>query len=179
MNEGSAEDLSNMRQVYLMLSSFTHDNDGAFPNEESAVFYLEKQPAPTSSNDYFRQLFVGTGFDDVEELFWIKRASVCNNVPPDKMTSWHGKHGLSRILGRGECGIAYTLNQTMQSNPERILMLSAYKAGTTDFDPGLYGAKESGGQILVTRIDGSAKALNLRNGRPLDETGADLLKDAT
>ena len=84
-----------------------------------------------------------------------------------------------KALEKGECGLAYTMNQSQKSEPERVLLLSAYKAGSSEFDPKLYDSGTSGTKVLVTKVDGSTEIAELDADDILrDEDGDDWLKDA-
>ena len=168
-----AEDLSNMRQIKLALDSFAMDNDGVYPNAETRKFYELPEPSSSTSNDYFRQLFA-SGNTNSERVFWAKGASVCSDNPPDDMTTSSGRFDPEQTLKTGDCGVAYILNQQNTSNPSRPLLLSAFAAGTGNFDLDQYDSK-----VLIVQIDGSAKPTRLPiDGTLMDGDGNDLLDDA-
>jgi type II secretory pathway pseudopilin PulG len=168
-----AQALNNMKQAKLAMDMFAMDNDGVYPNLETHEFYLDGQPQPTTSNEFFRQL-IASGNITSQEIFWVNGADVCNADPPANLPPSIIENDPSLILQKGECGLAYVLDQENTDNPSRPLLMTAFMAGTDRFDPDLYDNK-----VNILRIDGSAKPERLNpGGRVLDGNRDDLLRDS-
>lgn len=166
-----ARDISNLKQVKLTLDSFAMDNDGLYPAEKTHRLHTEGLPGPTSSNDYFRQLFA-SGYLRSRGIFWVENADVCNEDPPEELPASIITSDPALVLKKGECGLSYVVQQASTDNPARPLIMTAFMAGTDQFDPDLYDGKAN-----VLRIDGSVKPLRLNGkGRVLDHNGDDLLR---
>lgn len=146
---GMAEDVSNVRQIGLTLASFAMDNDGEFPTAATAGFY--ELPPPTSSNDYFRQLFASDNTRS-ERIFWVRDSKTSTSAKPDDVTTTSGKFDPAQTLRPGDNHWAYFTGLRNDEVPARPLVVESYLPGTTTFDQ-----KRLDGKAIVLRIDSSAK----------------------
>ncbi len=164
-----ARDMNNVRQVKLTLDGFATDFDGQYPNKETGMQVIEGGTDTKFSNDYFRQLFL-FGETKSEEIFWVSTASVCTKKKPDDVVKKGGKVVPAEVLRAGDCGWAYMTGQTNTSNVGRILLLNAYSSTRKEFEKKLYD-----GKIVVVRVDGSVKAIQIDAQGHLSSQGEDLL----
>ena len=168
-----AENVSNVKQIKLVMDSFAMDNDGVYPSEDTAEFY--EIQGSESSNDLFKQLFA-SGNINSEKIFWVKGSQVCNKAKPDDVTTIGGTFNQQETLQRGDVGFAYVEEQTNTDNPSRPLVFdSPPTAQGYDFDPELWDKK-----AVVLRIDGSAKPERLNpNNKLMDGDNKELLKTSS
>ncbi|MFP6864803.1 MAG: hypothetical protein VCA35_02590 [Roseibacillus sp.] len=164
-----ARDMNNVRQVKFTLDGFATDFDGQYPNKDTGMRVIEGGTDTKFSNDYFRQLFLA-GTTESEEIFWVSTASVCTKKKPDDVVKKGGKVVPAEVLRAGDCGWAYMTGQTNTSNVGRILLLSAYSSTRKEFEKKLYD-----GKIVVVRVDGSVKAIQIDAQGHLSSQGEDLL----
>lgn len=162
-------DLNNARQVKLALDAFAADSDGQFPNGETAEDYVEGGTGSASSNDYFRQLFLA-GATASERIFWVQGASVCNKKRPDDDIKEGDRLSVKKILQAGDCGLAYMRDQSHLVAGGRPILLSAFTSGTKNFDTKLYG-----GKVIVARVDGAVKVVELDDKGHLLQNKEDIL----
>lgn len=164
-----ARDMNNVRQVKFALDGFATDFDGQYPNKDTGMQVIEGGTDTKFSNDYFRQLFLA-GETESEEIFWVSTASVCTKKKPDDVVKKGGKVVPAEVLRAGDCGWAYMTGQTNTSNVRRILLLNAYSPTKKEFEKKLYD-----GKIVVGRVDGSVKAIQIDAQGHLSSQGEDLL----
>ncbi|MFP6897705.1 MAG: hypothetical protein VCA38_13955 [Roseibacillus sp.] len=169
---GLAEALNNVRQVKFALDGFATDFDGHFPNADTGQRVVGGGTGLSSSNDYFRQLFMA-GETQSEQIFWVKNSPVAHKTAPDdKVLGADGNPSQDLILEPGDCHWAYLTGQTNTSNVERLLIMDPFLPGTTGWDEKLWDRK-----VIALRIDGSITALRMRisDGKVLDTSNHDYL----
>ena len=161
--------VSNSKQIKLALDSFAMDNNGVYPNGETALKY--GCPDDGSSNALFRQLFA-RGMTESEKIFWIKGSQLCSKSRPDDETTSGGVFDRGKTLEPGDNGWAYVMDQTNTDNPSRPLLFASPPRGAgLEFDPDLWDMK-----VVVLRIDGSAKPERLNPvNRLMDGDNKELL----
>lgn len=166
-----AEALNNVKQVKYALDGFATDFDGQYPNDDTGEKVVEGGTGQSSSNDYFRQLFM-SGETQSETIFWVKNSPVANKSAPDDKIAEGGRPQANLILEAGDCHWAYMTEQTNTSNVARPLIVDGYKKGSSEFDPELWDRK-----AIVLRIDGSAKPFRMRisDNKVLDGSNNDII----
>ena len=168
--------ISNSRQIGLAMFTFQNDY-GSFPDSDTQTDVEEDFPDSlvtadtTSSNGYFRQLFVAE-MTNSEDIFYAKTAS---SKKPD------GSFNGADCLEAREVAFGYVMNQleglTTGGNAARVIAVSPLREDGT-FDPDPFDKKAT-----ALRIDQSVQVLNinssnealLRGGKKLLDTGADTI----
>jgi len=157
---------NNAKQIFLLLVEFD-DDFGGFPSDDSADSDADLTSyVGSDSNDYLGQFLAG-GYVQSEEIFYAKGGS-STNAKPDNVYDTQGE-----TLEAGECGFAYTADQSTSGNSGiPVLMAPMINDSTFAEDP-------YGGKAVVLRIDGSVQTLRLSktfeaklpSGKTLFDTG--------
>lgn len=157
------ESINNLRQVGLALFEF-ETTYGRFPNASTNAQLNKDYPSTTiplgttSSNDFFRQLFVAEIVAS-ESMFYSRMPGSGTPRKPDNV--FHGYMALEK----GECGFAYIAGMSTTSNPpDTPLALAPLVPGKLRFD--YKHCKEFfDGKAVILRIDNSVQSL------PVDKSG--------
>lgn len=170
------EAVSNARQIGLAMFEFETEY-GSFPDADTQVDVLENNPDTdvtpdtTSSNGYFRQLFVAN-ITQSEQMFFAKTGL---SKKPDGVING------TECLEEREVGFGYMLNVTeglsTAGNPSRVIAVTPLKEDDT-FNPDPFDKK-----AVVLRIDNSVASININKsfeallggGKKLTDSGADTI----
>jgi hypothetical protein len=160
------EAISNARQISLALLEFEMDN-GSYPSAATIPLVVKKHPAHghmlagTSSNTFFRQLFV-------EELTYSEQmfhARVFGINKPDSIIT------PGKALEKGECAFSYISGLSSKDDPLTPIVLTPLIPGTTKFDP-----KPFDGKAIILHIDNSVRSYDIaKDGHIYDAKGINLL----
>lgn len=174
------EATSNARQIGLAMFEFETEY-GSFPDADTQTDVIENNPDSnvtpdtTSSNGYFRQLFVAN-ITQSEAMFFAKTGL---SKKPD------GAIQGADCLEAREVGFGYMMNQndglTTGGNPARVIAVTPLREDGT-FNPDPFDKK-----AVVLRIDNSVASLNINNagevllggGKKLTDTGNDTIWGTT
>ncbi len=143
------------KQIYTALFSYAKDNDGIFPNADTA---RSGETGATAEN-CFTQL-LNAGVIDDERTFWNKENSVLGvvngNTPPD---------GDGELTG-GENAWGYVRGLNTSSRTNIPLIFDSSKS-VGQFDTGVWD-----GQAIVAKVNGSVEALRIDyTGPAIDSSG--------
>ena len=147
--------LNNARQIKLALDQFAIDNDGQYPNENTAEFY--GIDSPTDAESSFQQL-IEAGLLDDESIFYVKENPNCNSAPPDG----------DGIIEKGENGFGYVSGLSNTSDAKLPIIFDATGKGedqTVRFAMNTWNRK-----AIIVRIDGSVKP-EILSGKKGSKTG--------
>lgn len=165
-----AEVASNGMSIKAVMDSFAMDNDGLYPNPDSATFY-GTDPV-TTSNAAFQQLYA-SGNVAGEKLFWIQGVATCTEAMPDDITTTSGKFDPAATLQAGDNGWSYFDNLSNVDNPDLPIIVTTYHPDGWDLDPlpfnGVAIIFHIGGHGSIVNTDGSAPGgpLDVGRGTPL------------
>ncbi|HEY1123706.1 MAG TPA: hypothetical protein VGE67_18965 [Haloferula sp.] len=151
------EAINNGKQIWLALSDH-QKRYGSFPNEETMqAIVKEKGITPFSlktSNDYFRLLIAG-GFNS-EKIGYCHYPALPIHRPDGVIAP------LEQAFATGEVGFAYVANVPADAPGDTPILMAPLIPRTLQFDP-----KPFAGRAVVVFMDGSAKAVTLRQGSNL------------
>jgi hypothetical protein len=149
--------MRNAFQIWVGLNAYANNNEKVFPSESP------EGGEATTSNDALRNLFVRDWVDD-EKLFYVAGSAWHGGKVPDNEKGTAAANFPS-ALGPGENHWGYVKNLTMDRDDttQPILMdggIPGQPCRWTD-DPSLPGGLGRGKTVVVVRIGGSAKVMNL------------------
>lgn len=164
------EATSNARQIGLAMFEFESEY-GSFPDGDTQTDVEDNNPDSdvtadtTSSNGYFRQLFV-SNITQSEQMFYAKTGLT---KKPDGVIQ-----GEDSLEAR-EVGFGYILNVadglSTAGNPSRVTVVTPLAEGGAEFNPDPFDSK-----AVVLRIDNSVASLNVNDdGEALLGGGKSLL----
>ena len=138
--------IANGRNIHTALLSFASNNDGLFPNEDTA----NSSESGDSAEGNFTQL-LNDGGGVTEDLFWNSPNINAGTVSATKPNN-------DGQLTSGENCWGYVANLSSSSNPRTPLFFdSSSQAGT--FTTGVWD-----GRAIVGKVDGSVTAMEIDYG---------------
>jgi len=151
------EAISNAKNIYSALLGFMSQNDNVFPSDAT----LDDSSTGGGggggkSNAYFQQLFDGGHIS--EEKYFYHRAG-------EKMELCDRKPDNDRMIESEECVWGYVQGLDPGDSTSPIIFDSS-KDGTS------FLANTWKGKAVILKVDGGAKAYNIKLGGPVDTTDA-------
>ena len=140
--------ISNAKQVFMLMVEFDQDF-GAFPSTDLATDNPDLGPGGTTSNKLLA-MFIEGGYVQSEEIFYAKGGSKTNKKPDNVITG-------GKILEPGECGFAYTTEQSTSNNSGRPVLMAPMSDSGNTFKRDPYD-----GKAVALRLDGSVQTLRLK-----------------
>ena len=134
--------LNNARQIKLALDQFAMDNDGQYPNENTAENY--NVSANDSAISAFQQL-IEAGLLDDEKIFYVKENPNVKSTPPDG----------DGLIEAGECGFGYVSGLSNTSEGKFPIIFDAVGKGITSNPQ--FSLKTWDRKAIIVRVDGSVK----------------------
>lgn len=158
--------VNNARQIMTAMISFESDY-GSYPDVSTATTVTERTAspiivaAPTSSNDFLRQL-IASGVLDSETNFYAKASYT---KKPDGVCNTTGT-----ALAAGEVGFSYITNTAAgnaisSGNSGRVLLAAPMLGATQNFDAGVLG-----GKAIIAKLDSSATMVDIAKSGPAKDS---------
>lgn len=148
--------IGNGKNIYTALFSYAKENDGIYPNEDTAG----NDESGDTPEGAFTQL-INSGAVDNEEIFWSKENAVIGTVKTVKPDN-------DGTVTAGENAWGYVAGLTTSSRTNLPIVFDASAS------PGVFDTAVWEGSSIVAKLDGSVQALEISvsSGGPYDETGA-------
>ena len=107
------KDLSNIRQIGVVLKLFAADHNGSYPSRKDPETTGETDI--TTANQAFRTLF--PSYLTNEEIFAVKGSAYTKDVPDNRIDQQPTGGNYTQTLKQGENSYSYILNLNETSNP--------------------------------------------------------------
>ncbi len=116
------KDLSNIRQIGVVLKLFAADHNGSYPSRKDPETTGETDI--TTANQAFRTLF--PSYLTNEEIFAVKGSAYTRDVPDNRIDQQPTGGNYTQTLKQGENSYSYILNLNETSNPSFPLVADGF-----------------------------------------------------